>query len=140
MENFTGQWLQLRKLGGVARDKDLFRGFDDTLRDAMRQETEQYFGYILRNNRSVLELLDSDYTFVNETLARHYGIEGVTGDAIPEGGFGRSAARRCADAGQRSHADLQPQPDISGEARSVDLATDSGDAAAAAPAGSRQAR
>ena len=49
------------------------------LRDAMRQETEQYFAYILRNNRSVLELLDSDYTFVNETLARHYGIEGVTG-------------------------------------------------------------
>ena len=48
--------------------------------DAMRQETEQYFAYILRNNRSVLELLDSDYTFVNEALARHYGIEGVTGD------------------------------------------------------------
>ena len=45
----------------------------------MRQETEQYFAYILRNNRSVLELLDSDYTFVNEALARHYGIEGVKG-------------------------------------------------------------
>ncbi len=48
----------------------------------MRQETEQFFAYILRNNRSVLELLDSNYTFVNEALARHYGIEGVTGDAF----------------------------------------------------------
>ena len=77
--NFTGQWLQLRKLAGVARDKDLFRGFDDTLRDAMRQETEHFFAFILRNDRSVLELIDADYTFVNETLARHYEIEGVKG-------------------------------------------------------------
>ena len=80
VDNFAGQWLQLRKLGGVVRDKDFFPGFDETLREAMRTETEQYFAYILRNNRSVLELLDSDYTFVNEALARHYGIEGVKGD------------------------------------------------------------
>ncbi len=77
--NFTGQWLQLRKLAGVARDKDLFRAFDDTLRDAMRQETEHFFAYILRNDRSILELIDADYTFVNETLARHYEIEAVKG-------------------------------------------------------------
>jgi hypothetical protein len=77
--NFTGQWLQLRKLGGVARDKDLFRGFDDTLRDAMRQETERFFAFILRNDRSALELIDADYTFLNETLARHYEIPGVKG-------------------------------------------------------------
>jgi hypothetical protein len=77
--NFAGQWLELRKLAGVARDKDLFRGFDDTLREAMREETERYFAYILRNNRSVLELLDSDYTFLNERLARHYEIAGVAG-------------------------------------------------------------
>jgi hypothetical protein len=82
VENFTGQWLQLRKLEGVVRDKDMFRGFDDKLRGAMREETEQYFAYILRNNRSVLELLDSDYTFVNAALARHYEIEGVAGDAF----------------------------------------------------------
>jgi hypothetical protein len=79
VENFTGQWLQLRKLSAVTPDKDLFRGFDDRLRDAMRRETEQYFSFILRGNRSVLELLDSDYLFVDETLARHYGIEGVSG-------------------------------------------------------------
>jgi hypothetical protein len=80
VENFTGQWLQLRKLGAATPDKGRFPGFDDTLRRAMRRETEEYFAYILQNNRSVLELLDSDYTFVNETLARHYGLEGVTGD------------------------------------------------------------
>ncbi len=84
VENFAGQWLQLRKLGGVAPDKDRFPGFDDKLRNAMRTETERYFAHILRNNRSVLELLDSNYTFVNETLARHYGIEGVTGNEFRE--------------------------------------------------------
>jgi hypothetical protein len=78
--NFAGQWLQLRKLATSAPDKDLFPGFDDALRAAMRQETERYFGHILRENRSVLELIDSDYTFVNEALARHYGIEGVKGE------------------------------------------------------------
>ncbi len=79
VENFAGQWLQLRKLAGVARDKDLFPGFNNTLREAMRQETEEFFAYILRYDRSVLELLDSNYTFVNEALARHYGMDGVTG-------------------------------------------------------------
>ena len=80
VSNFAGQWLQLRKLGGVTPDKDLFPSFDDNLRQAMRQETEQYFGDILRTNRSVLDLLDSNYTFVNEPLAKHYGISGVAGD------------------------------------------------------------
>jgi hypothetical protein len=82
VENFTGQWLQLRKLSGVARDRDKFPGFDDSLRQSMRTETERFFAHILRNNRSVLELIDSNYTFVNERLARHYGIEGVTGNAF----------------------------------------------------------
>jgi Protein of unknown function (DUF1592)/Protein of unknown function (DUF1588)/Protein of unknown function (DUF1587)/Protein of unknown function (DUF1585)/Protein of unknown function (DUF1595)/Planctomycete cytochrome C len=79
VENFAGQWLQLRRLLGVTPDKDLFPGFDEPLREAMRRETELYLGSILRENRSILELLDSDYTYVNETLARHYGIEGVRG-------------------------------------------------------------
>jgi mono/diheme cytochrome c family protein len=82
VENFAGQWLQLRKLDAVARDKDLFPGFDAALRDAMRRETEQVFAYVVRDNRSVLELLDSNYTFLNELLARHYGLAGVTGDAF----------------------------------------------------------
>jgi hypothetical protein len=82
VENFAGQWLQLRKLGGVTPDADLFPGFDDALRTAMRGETERYFAHVLRGDRSVLELLDSDYTFLNEALARHYGIEGVSGEAL----------------------------------------------------------
>ncbi len=80
--NFAGQWLQLRKLASVARDGDLFGTFDDALRDAMREETERCFAYILREDRSVLELLDSDYTFLNEALARHYGIAGVAGEGF----------------------------------------------------------
>ena len=79
VSNFVGQWLQLRKLDGVARDESLFPGFDDELRDAMRRETELFFADLLRENRSALELLDSDHTFVNEELARHYGIDGVSG-------------------------------------------------------------
>ncbi len=80
VENFTGQWLQLRHLDGVAPDEELFPEFDDALRTAMKKETEQFFAHILRNDRSVLELLDADYTFVNEDLARHYEInDAVTG-------------------------------------------------------------
>jgi hypothetical protein len=79
VENFAGQWLQLRKLAGVAPDPNLFPQFDDALRDAMRRETEQYFGHILRTNQSALDLIDSDYAFLNETLAKHYGISGVKG-------------------------------------------------------------
>ena len=80
VENFAGQWLQLRRLGGVTPDLALFPGFDDKLRESMRRETERYFAHILREDRSVLELLDSDYAFVDETMARHYGLEGVAGD------------------------------------------------------------
>ncbi len=79
VENFIGQWLQLRNLKSVNPDPDLFAGFDEELKDAMRSETEKYFAFILRDNRNVLELLDSDYSFLNETLAQHYGIEGVSG-------------------------------------------------------------
>lgn len=79
VEDFAGQWLQLRKLGGAAPDKGLFPGFD-ALSTAMRRETELTFAHILKGDRSVLELLDSDYTFLNEPLARHYGIEGIKGE------------------------------------------------------------
>jgi mono/diheme cytochrome c family protein len=79
VRNFVGQWLQLRKLAGVAPDRELFPEFDDALRQAVREETEQFFHDVLRRNGSVLEFLDAGHTFVNERLARHYGIEGVAG-------------------------------------------------------------
>jgi mono/diheme cytochrome c family protein len=80
VNNFVGQWLQLRNLEAkVAPDLLMFPDFDDNIRKAFRRETEMFFGYILRENRSALELLSADYTFANERLARHYGIPGVYG-------------------------------------------------------------
>jgi mono/diheme cytochrome c family protein len=78
--NFVGQWLQLRNLESKVRPDILqFPDFDDNIRDAFRRETEMLFAYILRENRSILDLMNADYTFVNERLARHYGIPGVYG-------------------------------------------------------------
>lgn len=80
VDNFAGQWLQLRLFGDLTPDPDLFPTFDDALRDAMVMETKRYFAELVRSDRSVLELLDSDYTFLNERLAKHYGIDNVSGD------------------------------------------------------------
>ncbi|MES2624726.1 MAG: DUF1592 domain-containing protein [Pseudomonadota bacterium] len=80
IENFVGQWLQLRNLEMRARpDLLMFPDFDDNLRKAFRQETEMLFAHVLRENRPVHELLTANYTFADERLARHYGIEGVSG-------------------------------------------------------------
>ena len=81
VSNFAGQWLQLRNLESkVEPDLLMFPDFDDNTRRAFRRETEMLFGHILRENKSVLELLNADYTFVNERLAKHYGIPGVYGE------------------------------------------------------------
>ncbi len=80
VENFAGQWLELRNLPLAYRDGDVFPGFDSKMKDAMRDETELYFAAIVNEDRSLLEFLDSEYTFINERLAKLYGIEGVTGD------------------------------------------------------------
>jgi hypothetical protein len=77
--NFAGQWLQLRNLTGLTPTADLFPDFDDNLRQAFRQEAEMFFESILRDDRNVVEFLDADYTFVNDRLARHYGIPNVYG-------------------------------------------------------------
>jgi len=77
--NFAGQWLQLRNLRNVQPNTDLFPDFDDNLRQAFRRETELLFESILREDRSALDLLTADYTFVNERLARHYGIPDIYG-------------------------------------------------------------
>lgn len=80
VQNFTGQWLQLRNLEAKAvPDLLMFQDFDDNMRKGFRKETEMLFGYILRSDRSALELMSADYTFVDEQLARHYGIPGVYG-------------------------------------------------------------
>jgi mono/diheme cytochrome c family protein len=77
--NFAGQWLQLRNIDAIAPSANLFRDFDDNLRQAFRQETEMFFDSVLREDRSVLTFIKTDYTFLNERLAKHYGIPDVYG-------------------------------------------------------------
>src|SRR5213596_2865142 len=79
VKNFAGQWLGLRTLQNETPEGTIYPDFDDNLRQAMRTETEMFFDSILREGRSVLELLTADYTFVNERLAVHYGIPNVYG-------------------------------------------------------------
>lgn len=79
IENFAGQWLQLRSLKTISPDRGTFKNWDDALRNAMIKESETYFHNIVKNDLSILELLDSDYTFVNSRLAQHYGIPNVYG-------------------------------------------------------------
>ncbi|MBZ5632259.1 MAG: DUF1592 domain-containing protein [Acidobacteriia bacterium] len=78
-DNFAEQWLFLRNLKNAAPNLDAFPDFDDNLRQAMRQETKLFFESIQREDRSVLDLLSADYTFVNERLAKHYGIPNIYG-------------------------------------------------------------
>ena len=78
-ENFAEQWLQTRFLAGSTPDPDTFPAFDPALRAAMREETRLFFSAIVREDRSVLEFVDSEFTYVNERLARHYGMEDVSG-------------------------------------------------------------
>jgi mono/diheme cytochrome c family protein len=77
--NFAGQWLQLRTIEGSSPNEFLFPNFGENLRRDFRRETELFFQSILRENRSVLDFLTADYTFVNERLAKHYGISNVYG-------------------------------------------------------------
>ena len=77
--NFAGQWLRLRNIDALAPSSTLFRDFDDNLRQAFRRETELFFDSVLREDRSVRTFIRSDYTFLNERLAKHYGIPNVYG-------------------------------------------------------------
>ncbi len=91
VDDFAGQWLRLRELGS-AQPSD--PEFDENLRQALRQETRMLFANIMREDRSVLELLNADYTFVNERLARHYGIPNVHGSYMRKVTLPRNSPRR----------------------------------------------
>ena len=102
---FAGQWLRLQDLEKIHPDYLLFPQYDDTLAQAMQRETELFFDSIVREDRPVLDLLTADYSFVNERLAKHYGIPNVTGSDVPA----RDAAGvspRSARAGQHPDADV----------------------------------
>ena len=79
VDNFAAQWLFVRNLQSFLPDTQTFPNFDDNLRQAFRQETGLFVESIIREDRNVLDLLTADYTFVNERLARHYGIPNVYG-------------------------------------------------------------
>jgi len=78
-EHFAGQWLQVRALESASPDREKFPDFDHYLRTSMRRETEMFVAAIVREDRSILDFLDGKFTFLNERLARHYGIDGVSG-------------------------------------------------------------
>src|SRR4029450_2184712 len=93
VSNFAGQWLQLRNLRGLTPNSDMFPDFDDNLREAFAREAELFFKSIIDEDRSVLDLMTADYTFVNDRLARHYGIPHIAG------GYLRPLPRpRCCEA------------------------------------------
>jgi hypothetical protein len=101
VENFAGQWLQLRDIAKVTPDPELFPEFDETLRTAMLRETELFFEAVVKEDRNVLDFLDADFTFVNERLARHYGIDGAKGDE-----FRRVPLARAGRRGILTHASI----------------------------------
>jgi mono/diheme cytochrome c family protein len=92
--NFAAQWLYLRNLRSVAPDLETFPNFDDNLREAFLRETELFFGSIIHEDRNVLDLLNADYTFVNERLARHYGIPNVYGSQFRRVSWPADSPRR----------------------------------------------
>jgi len=103
VENFAGQWLYLRNLRSVVPDAVIFPEFDENLREAFKQETELFVESLIRDDRSVLDLLSADYTFVNERLAEHYGISGVYGSHFRRVSLdGELAERRGGILGQGS--------------------------------------
>jgi len=78
-DNFAGQWLQIRNLKSASIDPKSFPNFDESLRSAMIEETLRFFDYVVREDRQITDFLDADFTFVNERLAKHYGLAGVKG-------------------------------------------------------------
>ncbi len=92
--NFASQWLHLRALEGVTPDLRLYIDFDDNLRQALRQETELFVESILREDRSVTDLLGADYTFLNERLAKHYGVPNIYGSHFRRVSFADDPGRQ----------------------------------------------
>ena len=99
VDNFAAQWLNLRRVEEVVVDPERYPNYDLSLLQAFQRETELFVGSTIREDRSVVELLNADYTFVNERLARHYGIPGDLRQPLPsrhasEPRPARRAARR----------------------------------------------
>ena len=134
--NFSAQWLHLRNLAGVTPDKRLFPDFDENLRQSFRRETELFFESILREDRSVLDLLRADYTFLNERLARHYGIPHIVGSRFRRVELGDDSVRGGLPAPrQHPDRDLVRHPHVAGGTRQLGARQPARRAAATAAAG-----
>ena len=121
IENFTGQWLNVRGMKASEPVVDLFPDFDSTLREAFRREIELFFGSVIQEDRSVLDLLTADYTFVNERLAKHYGIPDIYGSQFRRVTLGAGArhAPRPARQGRAVDDHVGRRAHVAGQARQV---------------------
>ena len=118
--NFANQWLYLRDLKSVNPDITVFPDFDDNLRQGFQRETEMLFESVMREDRPVLDLLDADYTFVNERLAKHYGIPQRLWSGVPPGSGPERRAPRRAGTGQPAAGHVEPQSHVAGDPRQMD--------------------
>ena len=116
--NFAGQWLNLRGLAATSPLPLIYPDFDDPLRQAMRREVELIFDSIVREDRNIVNLLDADYTFVNERLAKHYGIRGIYGSQFRRVTLDRrSTSARACSAKEPFWHDRQTRAEFSGDPR-----------------------
>ena len=120
VKNFAAQWLFLRNLQSFVADQQEFPNFDENLRQSFRRETELFFQSIIREDRSVIDLIDANYTFVNERLARHYGIPNIYGSALSSRDAGRRESPRPPGAGKRADGHVLPQQDFTCVAGEMD--------------------
>src|SRR5919197_1839490 len=93
VNDFAAQWLNLRRVEEVIVDPERYPNYDESLLQAFQRETELFVGSTLREDRSVIELLNANYTFVNERLARHYGIAGIYGSRFRRVTLGEATHR-----------------------------------------------
>src|SRR5262249_39169305 len=93
-DNFVGQWLETRSLDAITKDAQKFPMWNADLREAMRTETRMFFEAVVRENRTISDFIDGRYTFLNEQLAKHYGIEGVNRTGVSARGSDHGSAQR----------------------------------------------
>ena len=135
VDDFAAQWLNLRRVSEVVVHPDSYPSFDDSLLDAFKQETELFVASTLREDRSVLDLLRANYTFVNERLARHYGLPGHLRQPLPPGDAAERRSTRRAARERRAAGDhVVSRSDLAGPARQMAAEQHLRLARAAAPA------
>ena len=135
-ENFTGQWLSLRNLKATIPDKKLYPDFDDLLELSMPRETHLFFEELIKEDRSVLEFVHSDWTMLNERLARHYNIPGVIGSGFPQDEVARGLPPgRGNDPGGGAQGDRERDEHVAGDPGGVGARPHPGRAVPAAAEG-----